>query len=216
MVAMWSGCCNRFLMVINEMMAQNNLKSNTNRWNLLTATFSAHKMKSKIKITLYDDVAFDWSSRTSSISRKRNLNSTKCRTIHLRSSEHSSVFKTSSLHFSIAVDKSSTVASWSSTNCHCSLIKLLGMACDLSEPSSPDITDESWSVVGLVGSEAILVVVPSIGEVAIFVLVIKLLNVFGMLAMLPRNDCIPWNEKKTMSGCERNWNLASFLRAQKL
>lgn len=169
----------------------------------------------KINSTLYDDGAFDWSSRTSSISRKRNLNSTKCLTIHFRSSEHSSVFKTSSLHFSIAVVKSSIVASWSSTNCHCSLIKLLGMACDLSEPSSPETTDVSCSVVGLVGNETILVDVPSIGEVAIFVLVIRLPNVFGILAILPRNDCMP------CSGTERwvlwnKWNLARPVRRSKL
>lgn len=147
-----------------------------------------------MRYTLYaDDVAFGWSTFASSISRRRNLSSTKCRTIHLRSSEHSSVFRTSSLHFSIALLRSWMVASWSRTNCHCSLIKLLGMACDLSDPSSPDTTDASCSVDGLVGNDGILVDVPSTGDVAIFVLVIRLVNVFGRLAILPRSDCISSN-----------------------
>lgn len=142
--------------------------------------------KKQLLHTRYVAVVFEWSIFESSISLRRNLSSTKCLTNHLRSVEHSSVFNTNSLHFSMAFVRSSIDASWSSTSCHCSLIRLFGMAWDLSELSSPE-TDANVSLSndGLVGASKL---VPSTGDDA--VVLIKLLNAFGMFARFPRNDCI--------------------------
>lgn len=126
----------------------------------------------------------------SSISRKRNLNSTKCRTTHFRSLVHSSVLSTNSLHRSIAFVNASMDASWSSINCHCSFIKLLGMACDFSElVSSPDndVDVIEWfsmpcAVSSMFGDDGIAIDDDG--------LLTKLPNAFGMWAKLSRIECI--------------------------
>lgn len=129
---------------------------------------------------------FEESFMASSISRKRNLNSTKWRTSHLRSFVHSSVLRTSSLQRSIAFVNSSMDASWSRINCHCSFIKLLGMACDFSElVSSPDATEwfsMLWAVSSMVGDCG--TVIDDDGPL------IRFPTAFGMCAKLSRIECI--------------------------
>lgn len=185
-IAVRSARCRCLGTVLNKMMAQNNLQEI-----FLEMKQLKHWSPS---FTLYGEPVLVWSFAASSISRKQNLNSTRCRTSHLRSFEHSSVFSTSSLQRSIALVRSSIVASWSNTNCHCSLIKLLGIACDLSDASSPD-TDAcvSFSIDWLICVAKMLQSigdVPSIGDDAFVFVVMKLLNAFGMFAKFPRNDCI--------------------------
>lgn len=98
----------------------------------------------------------------------------------------------------MAVVNSSMEASSSSTNCHCSFIKLLGMACDLSELSSPD-TDATVSLsndwFAKFGGKKF---VPSTGDVAVL---IKLLSAFGKFAKFPRNDCILSNLFNMFRSC---------------
>lgn len=132
---------------------------------------------------------FVGSLMASSISRNRNLSSTKCRTNHFRSFVHSSVLSTRCLHRSIAFVKSSIDASWSRINCHCSFIKLLGIACDFSElVSSPEIDVDAIDV------HSTVCAVSSIGDGNIVVdddaPLIKLPTAFGICAKLPRIERI--------------------------